>query len=200
MTKANGEAALRHLVGEIDRYLAGLAGADEEISAVRAGIAKHVAGPYRALTGQEPNCGSFDEALLLARAQGNGALVDAIVAAYPFLPWITYDFISPRGNRASLSESPHFRGPDRCTQLLRGQRFRSRTFPYRAAHALSRSSRIRPPNSTRRSPARIAGASASPILGNGFPPTSLSGTSLSASMRRLSGSIPSSPSMHGPAM
>jgi hypothetical protein len=91
MTKSEAEIAVRRLIGEIDRYLAGLAGAEEGIAAVRAGIAQHVAGTYRASAARQPMCGSFDDALRLARSQGNGALADAIVAAQPFLPWVTYD-------------------------------------------------------------------------------------------------------------
>jgi hypothetical protein len=91
MTKASGEAELRHLIGEIDRYLATLAGAEEGMAAVRAGLAKHMTGPYHALTGREPVCGSSDEALSLARTQGNAALCDAIISARPVLPWVTYD-------------------------------------------------------------------------------------------------------------
>jgi hypothetical protein len=91
MTISNGEAELRNLIGEIDRYFAGLEGEEKGIAAVRAGIAKHAAGPYHPQAAREPACGSFDEAVSLARSQGNGALADAIVAANPFLPWITYD-------------------------------------------------------------------------------------------------------------
>jgi hypothetical protein len=95
MKKSEAEIAVRHLIDEIDRYLASLTGAEEGIAAVRAGIAKHVSGPFHAMVGREPMCGSFDDALRLTRAQGNGALADAIVAARPFLPWVTYDSYPP---------------------------------------------------------------------------------------------------------
>jgi hypothetical protein len=88
MTQA--EKCLRRLVDEIDTYLAGLTGAAAGgIADVRHGIA--VKGSFRSMAGRTPICGFLNEAIELARSQGNGDLADAIVEAGPHLPWVTYD-------------------------------------------------------------------------------------------------------------
>jgi hypothetical protein len=87
----DAEPALRHLVAEIDSYLTHLKGADAGIADVRRGLATYGKGPYRSPVGRAPICGSLNEALDLAREQGNGALADAIALAGPHLPWVTYD-------------------------------------------------------------------------------------------------------------
>jgi hypothetical protein len=89
MTKA--ETALRHVVDEIDIYLSRLKGAKDGITSVRQGIAAHKKGTFNASQGRAPICGYLNEALDLAREQGNAALADAIADAGPYLPWVTYD-------------------------------------------------------------------------------------------------------------
>lgn len=83
------EKTLRRLVGEIDAYLARLDGAPEGIADVRRGIAAK--GSFRVVDGRAPVCGFLNEAIELARSQGNAALADAIDEAGPHLPWVTYD-------------------------------------------------------------------------------------------------------------
>jgi len=99
------ESTTRHLIDEIDRYLAHLTGAEEGIAAVRQGIASHKQGAFTESKGRAPICGSFDEALGLATKNGNGPLAEAIAQARSTLAWVTYDaypreLIGPRFPKA----------------------------------------------------------------------------------------------------
>lgn len=84
-------AAIRNLLGEIERYLSGLPGPG--VADVRAFVARCAGGfirPRRAAPNPVVETW-LEPALAGVRAAGQGAFADAIAAAAPFLRWITYD-------------------------------------------------------------------------------------------------------------
>jgi hypothetical protein len=81
--------AIRTLIAEIDRYLAGLDGEAENIAEVRRKIAASGNGPLKGIPANPlPACGFLDEALAASDAAG---LVGAVELARPYLNWKSYD-------------------------------------------------------------------------------------------------------------
>ena len=93
MAQTDAEAAIRHLVNEIESYVTGLKGPG--IAEVLAGIRRWKAGPVGPARGREiPPCADLDAAL---KAMDRPTLARAIAEARPFLHWITYD-LYPRAD------------------------------------------------------------------------------------------------------
>lgn len=87
------EAAIRTLMDEADRYLAGLTG--DGIAEVRTGLAAWRDGPVRAAAQANPVVRAHLGAALRALDADRPALAEAIAHAAPFLDWITYDGYAP---------------------------------------------------------------------------------------------------------
>lgn len=87
------EASVRHLVAEIDGYLAILSGPG--VAEVRALTARWRDGPVIPATADNPVVAAHLGAALAALAPGHPALADAIAGAAPHLPWVTYDAYPP---------------------------------------------------------------------------------------------------------
>jgi hypothetical protein len=93
-TRPDRDAAVRHLLDEIDRYLTGLAGPG--IAETRTGIAGYRSYPLR----PEPPAGNATErthlpAALAALSGDQPILASAIAAAKPHLHWRIYDSYPP---------------------------------------------------------------------------------------------------------
>jgi hypothetical protein len=99
----DAEGCLYALLGEIDRYLAALTPVCPEVGRCRDGLAALKLSPQQCrplASRSEPGCGSFSEALALAREQGSASLVDMIERTREHLTWTTYAYpgqtIGPR--------------------------------------------------------------------------------------------------------
>ena len=87
------EAAIRALLDEADRYLAGLSG--DGIAEVRSGLATWRDGPVRPGVQANPVVRAHLGAALRALAADQPALAGAIAVAAPLLDWVTYDDYPP---------------------------------------------------------------------------------------------------------
>lgn len=87
------EAAIRHLVEEIDRYLATLSGPG--VAEVRALTARWRDGPVTPATSQNPVVAAHLDRALDTLEPTRPALATAIRAAASHLPWVTYDAYPP---------------------------------------------------------------------------------------------------------
>ena len=189
--RSGSRNCMRHLVDEIDTYLARLNGAEEGIAAVRAGhcdaygwrlsVRLKAALRFAARSMKPwtlPAHKAMERSPTRLRTPG------------PHLPWVTYDSYPRELIGARFPKAHAFVSLIGAGAPFEAEDFDLGLVSHRTAHALSRSSGIPHPNSMRRSLARIAGASASTIRGKALTPISPSGTSPTACMRRSSATSP----------